>query len=148
MRIAGLVATWLCLGISGCGASPGANGISQYVPPETTLRNHFRTSIPPGLTVKHYYCDSYKDPQFLWVLRPVDQNFINALIANARLNPAPQPESLTRLGSPVRESWWDEQAISRIPELYYRDPDPNDGSYYRAWVDRVHDLIYIQFSNT
>lgn len=148
MKIAGLVATCLCLGISGCGAPSGTNGISEYVPPETTLRNHFKTSIPTGLTVKHYYCDTFKDPQFLWVLTPLDQNFINALIANAGLKPAPQPESLSHPGGSGMASWWDDQAIQRIPPLYYRDPDPNDGSYYRVWVDREHNLVYIQFSNT
>jgi hypothetical protein len=134
--------------ISGCGAPPGTTRISEDVPPGTTLGNHFKTSIPAGVTVKHYYCDAYKDPQFLWVLTPVNQNFLNDLITNARLNPAPKPQSLTTVGSPTREPWWDEKAIERIPELYYRDPDPNDGSYYRVWVDREHDLVYIQFSNT
>jgi len=81
-------------------------------------------------------------------MTPVKQNFINALIANAGLKPAPVPRRLTPLQSPTREAWWDENAIGRIPELYYRDPDPNDGSYYRVWVHREHNLVYIQFSNT
>jgi hypothetical protein len=148
LRIAGFLVTCLCLGFSGCGAPSGTTGISEDVPPGTALRNHFKTSIPAGVTVKHYYCDAFKDPQFLWVLAPVDQNFLNGLIADARLRPAPVPNNLTPLQSPTRASWWDEEEIGRISELYYRDPDPNDGSYYRVWVDREHDLVYIQFSNT
>lgn len=133
-----VVALGMCLFLSGC----------NYVPPGTTSQNHFKTTIPAGIKVEHYYCDAYKDPQFLWVTSPLQQPFITALIANGRLKPVAAGETITPLGGVPGLKWWNHDAIERIPEVYYRDPDANDGSYYRVWVDRQHNKVYILFMNT
>jgi hypothetical protein len=133
-----LVAVGLVLAASGC----------NYVPPGTTLQRHYKTSIPAGVKVERYYCDAYKDPQFLWVMTPVNPGFVAALVANARLKPAAAGDGLGHPGGGSLASWWDDETIQKIPELYYRDPDANDGSYYRVWVDRERNRIYILFSNT
>ncbi len=126
----------------------GLPGCFGYVPPGTSLRNHYKTSLPAGVTVLHYYSDAYKDPQFLWVLQPVEQSFLQALFKNGQLKaPAAGDPPLTRVGG-VGVPWWDAEKIEQLPEVYYRDPGPDDGSYYRIWVDRPSNRLYVLFMNT
>ncbi|MFO0890309.1 MAG: hypothetical protein U0790_14350 [Isosphaeraceae bacterium] len=118
-----------------------------YVPPGTSLNNHYHTPLPAGVKVLHYYSDAYKDPQFLWVLEPVEEDFLKKLIAGAKLQPAPEGQPPARLGVSLAP-WWDAGTIETIPEVYFRDPDPSDGSYYRVWVDRKNNRLYVLFMNT
>ncbi|MDG3007010.1 hypothetical protein [Paludisphaera mucosa] len=137
VSIAAAILALLALGVSGC-----------YTPPGESLERTYKTPLPKGVTVLHYYSDSYKDPQFLWVLSPAEKPFLDALIANAGLKPAAKGVEFGRIAAPGPFSWWDQEAIEKLPELYYRDPDPNDGSYYRIWVDRKANRLYILFMNT
>lgn len=127
----------LSLCLMGCG-----------VPPGVSLNNHFKVQLPGDLKVLHYYCDAYKDPQFLWVLAPIKDDFLKTLVANARLQPAPAGMEISHPTSSGFPNWWDAEKIEQAPELYFRDPSPNDGSIYRVWVDRVNNRLYILFVNT
>lgn len=118
-----------------------------YVPPGDSFQNDFKTPLPAGIKVLNYYSDAYKDPCFLWVLTPVNDEWLQTVVKNAKLKPAPKDPKPASVGHGLAP-WWDVETIEQIPELYSRDPDPTDGSYYRIWVDRKANRYYVLFMNT
>jgi hypothetical protein len=130
---AGLV---LCIALltSGCGN------------PYAAMRNHFDTSIPAAVKVVHFYGEAYKDPVFLWELAPVDDAFLKKLVANAKLKVPAPGQDVTQQIILDWSAWWDYRTIAKLPEVYYQDPEVN-GSFYRIWVDRKRNRLFILFVN-
>ncbi len=111
------------------------------------LERHFGTTLPAGVRVVSFQGDAFKDPQFLWEFAPADPAFVKALVANAKL--VPVPAGMDR-GDPTIHhlGWWPTDRLPGMAEVYYRDPGPTDGSYYRVWVDKERDRIFVLFMNT
>jgi hypothetical protein len=126
---------WLCLALVGCGGSTDA------------LSRHFHTSLPPSAQIVNFTGEAFKDPWFVWEIAPVDGVFVQTLVANAGLQPA--PADMDR-GDPTLRNlpWWPTQQLPAMNEMYFRDPGPTDGSIYRVWVDQERQRVFILFLNT
>lgn len=136
LRMVAWVMAAAVLTTAGCGNSSEA------------LSRHFQTTLPTTARVVHFQGDAFKDPWFVWEIAPVDRAFVNALVANARL--ALAPAGMDR-GDPTARgdiSWWPVDQLPTMPEVYFRDPGPTDGSIYRLWVDPQNNRMFLLFMNT
>ncbi len=111
------------------------------------LSDHLKTKLPAGARVVNFAGEGYKDPWYIWEIAPADPGFVQALVANSKL--APAPPGMDCSDPTLRtQSWWPGAGLSKMTEMYFRDPDAKEGSIYRVWVDKERNRIFILFLNT
>jgi hypothetical protein len=113
------------------------------VPPGEAFERSFDTPLPAGMKVVHFRGDAFKDPWFLWELRPLDEAFLTDLIKRAKLAPPAAGVEPALLGLPW-PWWWDDAAIRKLPEVYVAE---RDSSIYQVWVDRPKGRLFVLFEN-
>jgi hypothetical protein len=118
--------------LAGCGVAP-----------EEAFERSFGTPLPAGVKVVHFRGDAFKDPWFVWELRPPDDVFLNTLVKAARLAPPAPGKEVALLGLPW-PWWWDDAAIRKLPEKYAAE---RDSSLYQVWVDRPGRRLFVVFQN-
>ena len=137
-RVRPVVALILILEAAGCGppvppAREPLQGVFNNVP------------VPAGIKVVRYHATiGGMDPSFNWILEPVDQAYLNALIKANALATATPAKGPAEVSSPGQLGWWDETAIRKLPEAYY--DDTGAGGMRRIWVDRGANRMYVEFS--
>lgn len=124
---------------AGCDASP---------PPREPLQGVFNNvPVPPGIQVVRYHAVvGAMDPNFNWILEPVDQAYLNALIKANGLTTATPAKGPAEVSLPPPAGWWNDRAIRRLPECYF--DDNGSGGLRRIWVDRKANRIYVEFIGT
>ncbi|MEW4568730.1 hypothetical protein AB1L88_12765 [Tautonia sp. JC769] len=133
---AGRWAMLAVLACAGCGPSRG-----EAIGP---LEGLFGAAPPATVRIVHYYGESRgMDPSFAWVLEPIDNAYLNRLIA-ARGLAAPPPGDRPMSARYAFPSWWDHDRIEALPEVYFDDSP----GLSRIWVDRPNGRLYIEFVGT
>ena len=132
-----LCGTIVCLGLlswAGCTREPEPIG---------TLADLFGARPPASVQVVNYKADIlFLDPSFAWELAPIDDPFLQAMIAARKLMAPVQGEPAPSSGMTWNLRWWDQQALDRLSEVYYND----DSNGLRVWVDRQKDRMFIEFA--
>ena len=129
------------------GAVAGCDGTTD---PDVALRDRFNVERPGRVNVLHYEGTGFSDASDVWVLAPVDDAFLRDLIAAAGLARWTVSEPrVTGLGA-TWPAWWPDRQIEALPEVYHRERPAGDEAreYWRVWVDRTHDRIYVQWFDT
>jgi hypothetical protein len=117
---------------TGCKTAPGSFYQKFGVDPGSARITQFYFS---GLGMDHAY---------LWVIEPVDDTLIDAVVKAAGLVPR---KDLFEGSSLISDfpPWWDSDTIEQLPEGYFRD---GDRQFWRVWIDRRSNRIHAQWFDT
>lgn len=133
--------------VSVAAAAVAAGAVGCAESPDRELRARFGAERPARVViVRHAGSGPGMDHADVWELAPVDDAFVAALAREARLRRRSVGEPpVSGLVSATWPGWWDPGRIEALPEAYSRD---GARAYWRVWVDRAADRIYVQWFDT
>lgn len=109
-----------------------------------SFREKFGVDTGSARITQFYFSGFGMDHSYLWVIEPVDEELIKAIVKSAGLVPRKDAFEGSSLISEF-PSWWDTEAIEQLPEGYFMD---GDRQYWRVWIDRQSNRIYAQWFDT
>ena len=123
-----------------------ATSASACDSPDDGLRWAFGVERPAHVRIEHYDTAILnREGWDIWVMSPVDDAFLARTVTSARLARW-QPGEPAVLGlSSGWPSWWPQDSIEALPEVYHREDGTGD---WRVWVDRRQNRLYLQWFGT
>lgn len=116
--------------VTGCKTAPGSF--------------HEKFGVDPGSAriTQFYFSGLGMDHAYLWVIEPVDDSVIDAVVKASGLLPRRGMFEGSSGRSSGYPAWWDTDGIEQLPEGYFRD---GDRQFWRVWIDRRSNRIYAQW---